>query len=171
MIPQKKRSRTPKIQVHKYTSVPPKDEHEFQTYCHEWLERCYPALVAYAVPNGAKTPGRKVTDKFGNEKRVSLEALKLKREGLLTGVADYFIAKPIQTKNTESGWYHGLYIEFKFGSNKQSDSQIDFQKKVGEEDYLYLLIYDNRNVVDANGCLDPLLHFKRAVLGLSLIHI
>lgn len=154
-----------KTVFNKYTSVPPKDEHEFQTYCHEWLERCYPTLNHYAVPNGAKTPGRKVMDKFGTEKRVSLEALKLIREGLKPGVADYFIAKPRKTTLTQSGWYHGFYIEFKYGNNKQSESQQKFQQEVEAEDYLYSLIYDNRTITDANGAIDPLLNFKCAVMA------
>lgn len=160
-----------------YKSPPPTDEHEFQVYCHEWLKDNAWAIIGvskplvrvekgviieppqpfmhYAVPNGAKTPGRKVKDKFGKEKRVSLEAIKLLREGLLPGVADYFIAKPC-------GGFHGCYIEFKFGDNTQSKAQKQFQESVESEGYAYYLIYDNRN--PSNGFIDPLLNFKVAVM-------
>lgn len=163
----------------RYNSIPPKDEHEFQSLCHAWLERwslqTNTLLIHYAIPNGAKLPARKVHAKYkgkalfdenGNPKmvRVSREANKLLREGLLPGVADYFISKPVKTNQTKSGWYHGLYIELKYGDNKQSESQIAFMKSVISEDYLYLVIYDNRSILDANGGLDPLLNFKIAVL-------
>lgn len=160
----------------RYTSVPPSDEHEFQVYCHLWLHKNYDlGKLGYAVPNGAKLPARQVPVKDGSgrpiydasgkpkTKRVSKEADKLIKEGLTPGVADYFIAKPIQTTQTKSGWYHGCYIELKFGSNTQSPDQILFQKQVEAQDYLYLLIYDNRKVLDSNNRLDTLLYFKQAV--------
>lgn len=166
-----------KVVFNRYTSVPPQDEHEFQRYSHEWFKRCYPDVIGYAVPNGAKLPGRRVPKKDSkgkviyNEKgeqktkRVSFEAMKLLREGLLPGAADYFIAKPMQTDLTKSGWYHGLYIEFKFGDNEQSENQITFERNVVNEDYYYVCVWDNRTVADANGAIDPLLNFKQVVFN------
>ena len=166
-----------KIVFNRYTSIPPTDEHRFQQYCHEWLKKYYPKIIGYAVPNGAKLPARKVPkkdsrgnilyDENGKEKtkRVSLEAIKLLAEGLMPGVADYFIAKPIRTNLTESGWYHGLYIEFKFADGEQSENQIIFETRVTEEDYYYICIWDNRTIADANGSIDPLLHFKQAIIN------
>ena len=151
MEPKKTRQRKPKKRVI-YTHIPPKDEHKFQTMCHNELHAKYLVVhgKAFSIPNGAKTPGRKVENKFGVEKRVSIEAIKLIREGLLKGTADYFIS--ISRKG-----FHGLYIEFKFGDNVQSEAQKTFEKNVTEEGYKYAVIWDNRKEI--NGVVNPLHSF------------
>ena len=80
------------------------------------------------------------------------------------GVADYFVCKAVRTSKTKSGWYHGLYIEFKFGDNTQSKEQVAFEIAVTAEDYLYVTVYENTKA-DSNGVIDPLYHFKVAFLG------
>ena len=59
----------------------------------------------YHIPNGGT--------------RNMQEAVKLKRMGVKSGVSDIHLPFP-------HGKYHGLYIEMKFGDNRQTDSQKDF---------------------------------------------
>jgi hypothetical protein len=79
----------------------------------EWNQATIPELcMLYAIPNGAKLPWRK--NKGGQ--RYSPEAMKLKAEGLKSGVPD--ICLPIARAS-----FHGLYIELKFGDNTTSPQQ------------------------------------------------
>lgn len=79
------------------------------------IEQCF-----FAVPNGGS--------------RNSLEAINLKRQGVKAGVSDIVCLVP----NKE---FHGLCIEMKFGKNKQSERQKDFQKLVTRLGYKYVLCY------------------------------
>ena len=58
------------------------------------------------------------------------EAKILKAEGTVSGVAD------LQIMKAKHG-YNGLFIEMKYGKGKQSENQINFQKKCKEENYKY----------------------------------
>lgn len=64
----------------------------------------------------------------------------MKAEGVKKGVADIFL--PIAD---EINRLHGLYIEMKAGTNKQSDEQIEFEKFVSEQGYAYHVCYDWRS--------------------------
>lgn len=93
-------------------------EHDEQVGLFNWLkeaEIAYPDLrYAFAIPNGAALAAR-----TSGGKRFSLQAMKLKAEGLKPGVPDLFIPIPRPP-------YHGLFIEMKFGRNKASEEQLDF---------------------------------------------
>jgi hypothetical protein len=65
--------------------------------------------ITYAVPNGGK--------------RNKAEAMKLKREGVKSGVWDCFIALPIEI-------HAGFYLEFKYAYNWLSETQYDFGEAV-----------------------------------------
>lgn len=59
----------------------------------------------YHIPNGGR--------------RDSKEAIKLKQMGVKSGVSDLCLPYP-------RGKYHGLYIEMKYGKNRQTPEQADF---------------------------------------------
>lgn len=72
-------------------------EHELQSACVEWFRYQFPnyRLRLFAIPNGGKRNIR--------------TAVKLKREGVLPGVPDLFLAIPRLH-------YGGLWIEMKAGA-------------------------------------------------------
>lgn len=96
-------------------------EHDLQVACVQWFRMQYPRLMIFAVPNGGE--------------RNIKTASRLKNEGVLSGVADLCILVP-------NDKFHGLFIEMKYGKNKQSQSQIDFQKYAESHGYAYCLCYD-----------------------------
>ena len=95
-------------------------ESEMQQSCITWFRLQYPNHILYAIPNGGS--------------RNVKEAARLKREGVLAGVADLFLS-------CAKKGLHGLYIELKVGKNKQSPNQIAFEIKVVKEGYGYKVVY------------------------------
>lgn len=66
----------------------------------------YPELKwLFHIPNGGS--------------RTKSEAVKFKQMGVKAGVSDLCLPYP-------RGAYHGLFIEMKYGKNKQTDNQKDF---------------------------------------------
>ena len=159
----KKKPVTTKKERMLYKSLPPTSESKFQEKCHAWFQKTFPDKLSYSIPNGANTAEYVQKDEEGNEKKVNLERLKLLREGMLPGAADYFIQEPIQNKESRFGWYFGLHIELKFNGGTQKDNQKDFQRKVEARGFKYLIVRENENIKNAEGVIDPLLHFKKAV--------
>ncbi len=102
--------------TNKTPPIPGESEHDDQVRIFAWAEMslgAYPELaLMYAIPNGAKLPWRK------NEqgKRYSPEAMRLKQEGLKSGVPDICLPVPV-------GPFHGFYLELKHGDNKPSEEQ------------------------------------------------
>lgn len=94
------------------------DESNIQCTCVRWFRYQYPRLVLFAIPNG------------GN--RSAVTGAIMKREGVLAGVADLFLAYP-------SGDKHGLWIEMKTGKGRQSESQKVFQAEMERNDYGYVV--------------------------------
>lgn len=82
-----------------------------------WQRGKYPELaLMYHTPNGGR--------------RSKAEAGRFKAEGVKSGVPDIFL--PVAR-----GGYHGLYIELKRQrGGKASDTQKDWVKALGEQDYL-----------------------------------
>lgn len=101
----------------------------------------------FAIPNGGSR--RKLTG------RVSLEALRMRREGVRAGVPDLMLAIP-------SGSWHGLYIEMK--RRERSASRVSPEQK----DWLERL---RRRGYRAEVCYgaDEAISLIREYLGLSLI--
>lgn len=95
-------------------------EHDLQCSCIKWFRLQYPKLLIFAIPNGGERNIR--------------TAQRLKMEGVVSGVADLCVLFP----NSE---YHGLFIEMKYGKNKQSATQVDFQKYAENAGYKYELCY------------------------------
>jgi VRR-NUC domain len=94
-----------------------------QTTFFRWLRLQYPKLREYcfAIPNGGS--------------RHFLEARNLKLQGVTSGIPDVFFAYP-------NGGSHGLFLEFKFGKNKLSNSQKEKFKLFGEKGYSCKVCYD-----------------------------
>lgn len=93
-------------------------ESEVQRHCIKWFRYQYPRLTIFAIPNGGA--------------RGRVEAAIMKGEGVLAGVADLFLLAP-------SKGCHGLFIEMKTGTGRQSQSQKEFQAAVEAQGYRYVL--------------------------------
>ena len=93
--------------------------------------------LLYAIPNGAKLPWRR------NQKgqRYSSEAMKLKAEGLRSGVPDTCL--PVARKG-----FHGLYIEMKHGRNKPSDNQAWWMDQLTQQGYLAVACWGPQEAID-----------------------
>lgn len=84
-------------------------EHELQVLCVKWFRIKYKEYLIFAIPNGGF--------------RHFSTAIKLKAEGVLSGVPDLFIATP-------NDLYHGLFIEMKVGYNKESKNQLELIERL-----------------------------------------
>ena len=127
-----KLSNIPIGKVESFNHLQPKDEHQYQVMFHNWFQQAYPDIWGFAIPNGAKLPYTKKKLPSGKTITISPQRQQLIDEGMTSGVADY------QIMQAASGW-NGLFIEFKFGYNKQSEEQVKFQKDCKEKNYLYIL--------------------------------
>lgn len=99
-------------------------ESQLQQQCVMWFNyepkyRKYEGLL-FAVPNGGQRSKKTATD--------------LKKEGVVSGVADLILDVPNKQ-------FHGLRIEMKYGKNKQSDAQKLYQQRVTAQGYQYSLCY------------------------------
>ncbi len=93
----------------------------------------YPQLeLLYAIPNGAKLPYTR--NKRGQ--RVSIEAVKLKLEGLQAGVPD--LCLPVSAQG-----YHGLYVEMKRADHSRhaTDEQKWWMDRLTREGYRCVVCY------------------------------
>jgi len=105
-------------------------EAQLQSECVRWFRYQYKdhAMLLFAIPNGGS--------------RNIIEATNLKRQGVVAGVADMFLAIP----RYENNWYgltcthNGFFIEFKYGKNGQTTEQKNFQIEVEQQGYLYALV-------------------------------
>lgn len=94
------------------------EESNLQQACVKLFRLQYPNLIIFAIPNGGS--------------RNVIEAARLKREGVLAGVADLMILKPNES-------YYGLFIEMKIGKGRQSESQISFEMYCIHHNYRYTI--------------------------------
>lgn len=91
-------------------------ESKLQQMCVKWAKMQYPKLMIFAIPNEGIRSAR--------------AAMRMKAEGMLSGVADLFLK--IESKEP-------LFIEMKFGKNKQKASQKEFESKITECGCNYLV--------------------------------
>lgn len=84
-------------------------ESEIQAACVKWFRYQHPDKVLFSIPNGGF--------------RRYQTAVRLRKEGALAGVPDLFLAAANKT-------YHGLFIEMKFGSGKQTDNQLKISDRL-----------------------------------------
>ena len=92
-------------------------EHTLQVKCVQYFRHAFPEYdeLLFAIPNGGKRNVR--------------VAVKLKAEGVVSGVPDLFLAIP-------SGEWHGLFIEMKNGkSNDVTDNQQRIMFKLAMQKY------------------------------------
>jgi hypothetical protein len=67
--------------------------------------------------------------------RIKTEAIRLKKEGVLKGVSDLFLAIPVITRNNI--YYGGLWIEIKTGKDVLSQSQKNFSSLMQTVKYMF----------------------------------
>ena len=96
-------------------------EHDTQVAYFSWARLHQRARRAYAIPNGGK--------------RNLITAARLKAEGVRAGVLD--VCLPIAV-----GESHGLYIEFKAGSNNLSTEQAQEVADLVDDGYTVLVCWD-----------------------------
>ncbi|MCK5602857.1 VRR-NUC domain-containing protein [Candidatus Pacearchaeota archaeon] len=93
-------------------------EHEEAKALMKWCElsaKAYPGLeLLYHIPNGGE--------------RNKIVAGKLKAEGVMAGVPDYFLSVPLYS-------FHGLYIELKAPTGDISDAQDILMPKLAAQGY------------------------------------
>lgn len=96
-------------------------EHDIQAACIKWFRLQYPRLapLLFAVPNGT------------NKSKTA--RMMFKAEGLTAGVSDLLFLLP-------RGGYHGLCIEMKTRTGRQSAEQKAWQAAVEAQGYLYVVI-------------------------------
>lgn len=107
-------------------------EHAAQVALIKWFRIRYPKLAntLFAIPNGGK-------------RNIGV-AIKLKQEGVLSGVSDLFLMVPRET-------YHGCFIEMKTETGRLSNAQKDFIKLAEELGYFTIVGYgfmDAKNKVE-----------------------
>jgi len=97
-------------------------EHRLQCTCVRWFRLQYPRLIwnLFSIPNGGHRNIR--------------VAQKLKKEGVVSGVSDLFLAIP-------SGNSAGLFLELKIKPNRPTKNQITFARKMMESGYHVEFIY------------------------------
>ena len=94
------------------------EESTLQIGCVRWFRYQYPRLTLFAIPNG------------GNRNLIT--AMTMKREGVLAGVADLFLAYPSKD-------CHGLWVEMKTTKGRQSPEQKRFQTDMEKHGYKYVV--------------------------------
>lgn len=108
------------------------NESKLQIACVRWFDYSYPKLKMnfFSIPSeGARTPAN---------------GARMKAQGRRAGVADMFLAvTSIDGKGSIiTEIKHGLFIEFKFGKGKQSETQLAFQAAVEKQGYKYEVVSD-----------------------------
>lgn len=73
--------------------------------------------------------------------RNKIEAYNLKRCGVKSGVPDIFLAIP-------SNGFHGLFIEMKTESNKETDNQRTMSQLLMTRGYRCVVAYNSQEAVD-----------------------
>lgn len=95
-------------------------EHQEQVALFQWMRMQYPKVTMFSIPNAAK--------------RSPQLASYMKAEGLMAGVSDIFLMKPV-------GKFHGLFLEMKSQTGTISDSQKKFLAKANAEGYATCVCY------------------------------
>lgn len=99
---------------------PDDEEHRIQCSCVNWYRLQYPKMRhnLFSIPNGGR--------------RDTISGAKLKAEGVLAGVADLVLLK-------SNRFYGALLIEMKTKKGTQSDEQKDWENKITQDGYKYVV--------------------------------
>jgi|YNPBryulayer2012_1023412.scaffolds.fasta_scaffold42434_1 hypothetical protein len=95
-------------------------ESELQRACLKYFKLKYPNILIFAIPNGGK--------------RHIITASIMKREGVVRGIPDLFIAYP-------NGKYAGMFIELKVGTNKLTKHQKEIINVLEKAGYYVTVCY------------------------------
>ena len=103
------------------------EEHSLQVACVTWFRYTYPTLaeLLVAIPNGSKLSGSQLER--------AKQWLRFRKEGAVAGAPDLvlFVA---------SEGFHGLMMEFKSKSGRQTPHQKKFQMAAEKSGYKYVII-------------------------------
>jgi len=110
-------------------------ERQAQRAVIQYVRFKYPDVLVWATPNGGS--------------RNKIEAANLKKDGVLAGVPDLFVAKTRLSYDWgETGYnYYGLFIEMKSAKGKQSAAQIDVMNKLSEKGYKCEVCYSSEQAI------------------------
>jgi hypothetical protein len=115
-------------------------EHAEQCAVIDWrnanMSRVPTLRLLHATPNGAKLPWRR----NGNGQRYSPEAIRLKAEGLVSGIPDLCLPVPMPG-------FHGLYVEMKVGRNKPSEEQEEIIALLREQGHRVEVCYSAEDAI------------------------
>ena len=100
---------------------PKNEEHKLQVAAFKWFRLQFPKMGhnLFAIPNAAK--------------RTSRIGAYMKAEGLLPGVADVVLMK-------SNRFYGACFFEFKTPKGRQSDLQKEWQQKITNDGYKYVVV-------------------------------
>ena len=109
------------------------------------------SVVQWAAWNTGKYPELKWLHHVPNGgSRNKMEAVKFKQMGVKAGVADLCLPYP-------KGAYCGMYIEMKFGNNRQQESQKDFLSDMAAAGHFVVTCY---SALDAVAVLEEYLNLS-----------
>lgn len=108
------------------TKIKPISESALQAQCVTWFKRKFPTIIIFAIPNAAKRSFRL--------------AAKMKKEGMVSGIPDLFLAQSgitfSRSMGREDEVHHGLFIEMKrTPKDKTTDNQNYYLQKLQEAGY------------------------------------
>jgi len=95
-------------------------ESDLQRACLNYFKLKYPNILIFAIPNGGK--------------RDIVTASIMKREGVVRGIPDLFIAYP-------NSKYAGMFIELKVGNNKPTKHQKEIMQQLESSGYCVSVCY------------------------------
>ena len=105
--------------------IKPISESALQSQCVAWFKGEFPNIIIFAIPNAAKRSFRL--------------AAKMKREGMVSGIPDLFVANGCITQNCiypQVLEYYGLFIEMKrTPKDKTTDNQNHYLQKLQDAGY------------------------------------